>query len=84
MSNKACSEFMEIIDGYWDDQVAFAEVMLCFYPEEWQRKVLMDLAQSPKVSVRSGQGVGRPVLESVVVIWFLCCRSNQKVICTAH
>ncbi|KAA0776192.1 hypothetical protein DT250_04245 [Bacillus sp. AR2-1] len=57
MSNTAFSEFMEIIDVYWDDPVAFAEDMLGFYPDEWQRKVLMDLAQSPKVSVRSGQGV---------------------------
>ena len=39
----------------------------------------MDLAQSPKVSVRSGQGVGKTGLESVVVIWFLCCRPNQKL-----
>ncbi|OWT50246.1 DEAD/DEAH box helicase family protein [Bacillus sp. K2I17] len=83
MSNTAFSEFMEIIDVYWDDPVAFAEDMLGFYPDEWQRKVLMDLAQSPKVSVRSGQGVGKTGLESVVVIWFLCCRPNPKVICTA-
>ncbi|PFC85159.1 terminase B [Bacillus anthracis] len=83
MNNTDFKEFMEIIDVYWDDPVAFAEDMLGFYPDEWQQKVLMDLAQSPKVSVRSGQGVGKTGLESVVVIWFLCCRPNPKVICTA-
>ncbi|EMA6344872.1 DEAD/DEAH box helicase family protein [Bacillus cytotoxicus] len=83
MSNTAFSEFMEIIDVYWDDPVAFAEDMLGFYPDEWQKNVLMDLAKHPKVTVRSGQGVGKTGLESVVVLWFLCCRPNPKVICTA-
>lgn len=83
MSNTSFNEFMEIIDVYWDDPVAFAEDMLGFYPDEWQKKVLMDLAQNPKVTVRSGQGVGKTGLESVTVLWFLCCRPNPKVICTA-
>ncbi|MEK7019295.1 hypothetical protein [Bacillus sp. FSL R9-9410] len=31
MTSTAFSEFMEIIDVYWDDPVAFAEGMLGFY-----------------------------------------------------
>lgn len=83
MSGKPYAVIMNLIDLYWDDPVAFAEDMLDFYPDDWQKQVLMDLGSSPKVSVRSGQGVGKTGLESVAVIWYLCCRPNPKVICTA-
>ncbi|CEH29478.1 terminase B [Aneurinibacillus migulanus] len=83
MSNQPYNVLVDIIDVYWDDPVAFAEDMLDFYPDEWQRNVLIDLANHPKVSVRSGQGVGKTGLEAVACIWFLCCRPNPKVVCTA-
>lgn len=74
---------VDLIDVYWDDPVAFAEDILNFFPDPWQRAVLNDLASSPFVSVRSGQGVGKTGLEAVAVIWYLCCRPNPKVVCTA-
>jgi phage terminase large subunit len=83
MSNQPYNVLMDIIDIYWDDPVAFAEDMLGFYPDEWQRNVLYDLAGHPRVSIRSGQGVGKTGLEAVACIWFLCCRPNPKVVCTA-
>ncbi len=83
MNNKPYNVLVSLIDVYWDDPVAFAEDILQFFPDEWQRNVLNDLAESPFVSVRSGQGVGKTGLEAVVVIWYLCCRPNPKVICTA-
>ncbi|MCM3789438.1 terminase B [Domibacillus indicus] len=81
--SKPYNVMADIIDVYWDDPVAFAEDMLGFYPDDWQRAVLNDLAGHPRVSIRSGQGVGKTGLESVACIWFLCCRPNPKVICTA-
>ncbi|RKD20971.1 terminase B [Ammoniphilus oxalaticus] len=83
MSNKPHSVLVDLIDVYWDDPVAFAADILQFYPDTWQRNVLNDLATDPFVSVRSGQGVGKTGLEAVAVIWYLCCRPNPKVICTA-
>lgn len=83
MSNKPYNVLVDLIDVYWDDPVAFAEDILEFYPDKWQRDVLSDLAHNPFVSVRSGQGVGKTGLEAVTVIWYLCCRPNPKVICTA-
>lgn len=83
MSNQLYNVLMDVIDVYWDDPVAFAEDMLGFYPDEWQRNVLYDLANYPRVSVRSGQGVGKTGLEAVACIWFLCCRPNPKIVCTA-
>lgn len=72
-----------LVDQYWDNPVWFAEDMLGFYPDPWQKKVLMDLAQHPKVSVRSGQGVGKTGLESIAIIWYLCTRPFPKIIATA-
>ncbi|MHB9925510.1 DEAD/DEAH box helicase family protein [Clostridium botulinum] len=75
--------FIKLLDIYWDNPVAFAEDMLDFHPDEWQSKVMMDIANSSKVSVRSGQGVGKTGLESAIIIWFLCCRPYPKVVATA-
>lgn len=83
MSNKPYNVLVSLIDVYWDDPVAFAEDILGFSPDEWQQDVLNDLAHNRFVSVRSGQGVGKTGLEAITVIWYLCCRPNPKVICTA-
>ncbi|MFI8709952.1 DEAD/DEAH box helicase family protein [Bacillus sp. NPDC077411] len=73
----------QLLEIYVDDPVAFVEDILEAEPDEWQRNVLYDIANHPRVSVRSGQGVGKTAMESWVVIWFLCCRPYPKVICTA-
>lgn len=83
MSDTPYNVLVDLIDVYWDDPVAFAEDILNFYPDDWQADVLNDLARNPFVSVRSGQGVGKTGLEAITVIWYLCCRPNPKVICTA-
>lgn len=83
MSKKPYNVLVDLIDVYWDDPVAFAEDILEFYPDEWQRNVLNDLAKYPLVSVRSGQGVGKTGLEAIAAIWYLCCRPNPKIVCTA-
>ena len=82
-SHAVQSTLVELLDVYWDDPVAFVQDMLDAEPDDWQRAVLRDLAGHRWVSVRSGQGVGKTALESWAVIWFLCCRPNPKVICTA-
>lgn len=78
--NKA---ILTLIDSYWDNPVWFAEDMLGFVADSWQSDVLMDLAKHPKVSVRSGQGVGKTGLESIAITWYLCTRPFPKVIATA-
>ncbi|AZS15354.1 phage terminase large subunit [Paenibacillus lutimineralis] len=77
------ADLVALIDLYWDDPNAFVEDILRADPDEWQAAVLHDIAYHPLVSVRSGQGVGKTSLEAWVVIWFLCCRPNPKVVCTA-
>lgn len=74
---------LTLLDNYWDNPVWFAEDMMGFHADKWQAKVLMALAGDPKVSVRSGQGVGKTGLESIAVVWYLCTRPFPKVVATA-
>lgn len=77
------NDFLEIIDYYYDHPVAFFEEVLGMIPDDWQKKVLNDLVIYPKISVRSGQGVGKTALEAGAIIWFLVCRPYSRVIATA-
>lgn len=77
------ASMVALIDLYWDEPAAFAEDMLDFDPDVWQLAVMSDVASSRFVTVRSGQGVGKTALEAALVIWFLCCRPNPRVVCTA-
>lgn len=75
--------FIKRIPKYQKDVVLFAREMLKYEPDPWQANVLNDIAAHNKVSVKSGQGVGKTSIEAVIVIWFLCCFPYSKVIATA-
>lgn len=61
----------------------FAREVLVFEPDGWQKKALMDLADHPKVAIKSGQGVGKTGLEAVALLWFLCCFPYPRIVATA-
>lgn len=75
--------FAKRIPVYQKNPVLFAEEVCKFHPDPWQRDVMMDIANHPRVSVRSGHGVGKTGTEAVIVLWFLSCFKFPKVICTA-
>lgn len=75
--------FQERIPVYRKNPVAFAREVLLFEPDEWQRVALMDLAENPKVAIKSGQGVGKTGLEAVALLWFLCCYPYPRIVATA-
>jgi hypothetical protein len=75
--------FKKRIPVYRKDPVLFCKEILDFSADEWQAAVLMDIASSRLVSVRSGQGVGKTGLEANVALWFLSCFPFPKVVCTA-
>lgn len=80
---KRRSFFQKRIPLYQKDPVLFAKEVCSFIPDEWQRDVLMDLATSKRVSVRSGHGVGKTGVEAISALWFLCCFKFPKIIATA-
>lgn len=75
--------FQKKILVYRKNPVAFAREVLLFEPDEWQKAALADLAESPKVSIKSGQGVGKTGLEAVALLWFLCCYPYPRIVATA-
>ncbi len=75
--------FQERIPVYRKNPVLFAREVLLFEPDEWQRATLMDLAENPKVAIKSGQGVGKTGLEAVALLWFLCCYPYPRIVATA-
>ncbi len=83
MSKLPYNVMVDLINLYWDHPVEFAEDMLEFHADEYQSGVMNDIANNKRVTVRSGQGVGKTALEAALAIWFLCCRPNPKVVCTA-
>lgn len=75
--------FQKKIPEYRKNPVLFAKEVLLFEPDEWQRAALMDLAENPKVAIKSGQGVGKTGLEAVALLWFLCCHPYPRIVATA-
>lgn len=76
-------ELIDALEVYYDDPAAFLEDMLNMNCDDWQGEVAADVADYPKVAVKSGQGVGKTALEAGLIIWFLSCRPYSKVIATA-
>lgn len=61
----------------------FFREVLRFEPDPWQRNAAMDLADAPRVSIRSGQGVGKTGFEAACLLWFLCCFPYPRIVATA-
>lgn len=75
--------FAERIPLYRKNPVLFAREVLLFEPDEWQQAALMDLAENPKVAIKSGQGVGKTSMEAVALLWFLTCFPYPRIVATA-
>lgn len=60
---------------YQRDPVLFAKEVVGYEADTWQADTLRDLADPDcrRVSVRSGQGVGKTATEAVALLWFLSC-----------
>lgn len=75
--------FQKKIPIYRKNPVTFAREVLLFEPDKWQKVALIDLAENPKVAIKSGQGVGKTGLEAVALLWFLCCHPYPRIVATA-
>ena len=71
--------------AYQEDPVLFAREVVDYDADDWQAETLRDLADPAchRVSVRSGQGVGKTATEAIAVLWFLCCFPYARVVATA-
>ena len=63
------SDFLDESIPLWrNDPVMYFREVLSFEPDGWQAKAADDLAHNPKVSIKSGQGVGKTGLEAAVFL----------------
>lgn len=77
-------EFLDESIPLWrNDPVMFFREVLGFEPDEWQAEAARDLAANPKVSIKSGQGVGKTGLEAAVFLWFITCFPYPRIVATA-
>lgn len=77
-------EFLDESIPIWrEDPVVYFQEVLQFEPDEWQAEAARDLATSPKVSIKSGQGVGKTGLEASIFLWFITCFDYPRIVATA-
>ena len=71
--------------AYQKDPVLFAREVVNYEPDDWQADTLRDLADPTchRISVRSGQGVGKTATEAIALLWFLSCFPYARVVATA-
>lgn len=54
------NEFLDNSIPIWrEDPVVYFKEVLGFVPDKWQAEAARDLAEAPKVTIKSGQGVGK-------------------------
>lgn len=75
--------FKKKLPEYRKSPSLFAREVCGFEPDNWQEGVFSDIAAYPKVTVRSGQGVGKTGGEAVLCLWFLSCFPYSRVVATA-
>ena len=75
-------ELMSKWAEYIDNPVKFAYEVVCIERlDKWQEETLMALATIPRaqVAVAAGTGVGKEVIASLSLLWFLCTRPGARV-----
>lgn len=85
MKNKPSRKdfFRKRIPEYRKEITLFAKEVLKFTPDPWQQAVFKDIVEHNRISVKSGQGVGKTGTEAVVLLWFLCCFPFPRIVATA-
>ena len=84
MSASKKNNFIDFIEAYGDDPVAFVEEVLQASPLDWQKEFLRSIAKGERrISVRAGHGVGKSTACSWALIWHMVTRYPQKGVVTA-
>lgn len=83
IDNKTTQMFFELRATYRTNPNNFFEDILNFHADKWQQEAAYDLAINPKVSIRSGQGVGKTCFEAASLLWFLYSFDYARVVATA-
>ena len=75
--------FKSRIPAYKKNVSLFAKEQFGFNSDEWQKAVFADVVTDNRVSVKSGQGVGKTAATAIIVLWFLTCFPYPRIVATA-
>ena len=68
----------------WRKDIAlFAWDNFRFVPDDWQKEAFKRVERSKRISIKSGQGVGKTAATAIIFLWFLVCFPNSRVVATA-
>ncbi len=81
--SKYKADFIQRLPYYRVEPNLFFKEITGFIPDDWQEAVARDLGKNPKVSVKSGHGVGKTALQANLILWFLACFPYARVVATA-
>ena len=81
--NKYVAFFKRRVALWRNDIALFAWDNFRFVPDEWQAEGFKKVQRSKRVSIKSGQGVGKTAWSAIVFLWFLVCFLNARVVATA-
>ena len=80
----APNPYLDFLQRYRSDPVAFVEHVLKVKPQPWQAEMMRAVASGErKISIRSGHGVGKSTAASWVMLWYLITRYPVKIVVTA-
>ena len=75
--------FSQKVPQWRQDITMFSREVLSFEPDDWLKGVFRDVVEHNRITVKSGQGVGKTAGESVIMLWFLSCFPMSRVVATA-
>ena len=68
---------------YRQDINLFAKELFNFEPDDWQKETFQQFPKTKRMSIKSGQGVGKTAATAIIVMWFLLCFSYARIVATA-
>lgn len=75
---------VEFVERYRNDPFSFVRNVLKAEPDPWQETILRAIGRGVlRISLRSGNGVGKTTLLCWLAIWFVVCRYPSKTVMTA-
>lgn len=78
----------DMLCAYSHDVIAFVEDIIFkgdsnLFLSDQQKEFLLAVQNNDRVSAKSGKGIGKTSSVSFLILWFLCCFENPKIIATA-
>lgn len=75
--------FASRVQLYRKDPILYFKEVTHFTPDDWQAEAARAVTRERRISIRSGQGVGKTAWEANILLWFLSCFPYPRVVATA-